>query len=285
MNAIIIGAPIILTLDMTDGHPLFVFDHIPKTAGTTFRRSYLIAAFSRDERWILSGGSSNADDIERFLRLPEERRRRIRIVAGHQAENLRERFPAARFLTVVRDPIERITSSYLHALFHEGSEGLWPDVREQQMDLRRFALKYEVPNMQSARLLGSGTFTEGEMRERLRSRYALVGCTEAFDQFVFMLHIREQFPLCFYNNRLVRRERETYTPSVSDLAFLRDLHAQDMTLHCVVRAEFQRQVDDLSAGSRARMATYLQGLERFRRESGGDPAQSVRLDPDADWTI
>jgi hypothetical protein len=264
-----------------DAHPLLVFDHIPKTAGTTFRRSYLIAAFPRDERWILSGGEKSAEDLDRFLRLPAERRRRIRIIAGHYADALRTRIPDARFVTLVRDPVDRAVSSYLHARFHPGGEALWPDVRRKQMSLRQFVQKYERPNAQSAQLLGEGSFDEAAIRERVGARYALVGCTEAFEQFVFLLHLLEGFPLCLYNNRLVRNERRTYTPPPEDVAFVREMNAQDRLTHQVIRHDFQRRLAEIPAAARETMHRYLDALRQFRAATAGDPAQSLRLDGSA----
>jgi hypothetical protein len=257
---------------------LLVFDHIPKTAGTTFRRSYLTAALPRDERWILSGGDQNAEDLQRFLQLSPQRRRRIRVVAGHYADALREQLPDARFITIVRDPVDRVVSSYLHALFHPGGDELWPDVRQHQMSLRDFANKYEVPNAQTMQLLGEGCVDEHAIRQRLNERYALVGYTEAFDQFVFLLHLMEGLPLCLYNNRLVRRERSRYQPSSDDVEFVRQVNAKDLLLHRVVRAEFQQRMAALPSVARTTAERYLKALDEFRTVTGGDERQSVRLD-------
>ena len=261
-----------------DPPALYVFDHIPKTAGTTFRRSYLRAAFPRDERWILSGGDKNAEDRERFLQLPAQARRRIRIVAGHYVDSLRAHVPDARFLTVVRDPVDRLVSSYRHALFHPGGETLWPDVREKQMGLREFVLKYERPNAQSIQLVGEGDFDEHALAQRLGTRYALIGYTEAFDEFVFLLHALEGFPLCLYNNRLVGEERSGHAPSGADLTFVREMNARDLLLHRVVKARFQQQVQALPPVTRATMARYVEALGQFRAATAGDPTQSLRLD-------
>ena len=198
-------------------HGLLVFDHIPKTAGTTFRRSYLTAALPAAERWILGGGETNARDRERFLSLPSAQRDRIRVVAGHEAGSMRPELPGARFITVVRDPIQRAISSYLHARFHEGGEKLWPDVREQLLSLAQFAQRYIPPNYQSRVVLGDDYegLDADRIRQRLSERYALVGYTEAFDEFVYLLHEIEGLPLCPYANRLVRPERESYVPATA----------------------------------------------------------------------
>src|SRR5688572_7297462 len=207
----------------TRRHRLVVFDHIPKTAGTTFRRSYLTCALRADERWILAGGEANQQDRERFLATPPAERARVRVVAGHHVESLRPHLPGARFVTVVRDPVQRAISSYLHVMFHAGAETSRAALRVEQPTLAQFAQRYETPNVQSRVLLGEDhdDLPPDEIRTRLDSRYALIGYTEAFDEFVFLLHLSEGLPLCLYNNRLVRAERERFVPSPEDLEVLR----------------------------------------------------------------
>jgi hypothetical protein len=248
---------------------LLVFDHIPKTAGTTFRRSYLTAALPASERWILGGGETNARDRERFLSLPSAQRDRIRVVAGHDAESMRPQLPGARFITVVRDPVQRAISSYLHARFHEGGEKLWPDVREQGMSLEQFAQQYISSNYQSRIVLGDDyeRLDPDRIRHRLRDRYSLVGYTEAFDEFVYLLHEIEGLPLANYGNRLVRAERESYVPSATDLESVQRSHAIDALLHQIVKEDFQSRIDALSADSRDRLQQFLSSLRAFRAES------------------
>jgi hypothetical protein len=253
-------------------HPLLIFHHIPKTAGSTFRRSYLTQVLAPEERWILSGGEMNARDRERFLALPAAERARIRIVAGHDAEALRPDLPDARFITVIRDPIERTISSYLHARFREGGEALWPDVRARGLSLAQFSSRYIPRNPQSRVLLGQdyGLLDASQMRDRLRSRYALVGYTEAFNEFVFLLHHTEGLPLSLYANRLVSREREAYVPSAADLDLVRRRNTVDLILHRVVEEEFQARVDALSDDDRAAMCRFLESLRALADSAHAD---------------
>lgn len=248
---------------------MLVFDHIPKTAGTTFRRSYLTAALPSSERWILGGGETNARDRERFLALPARQRDRIRVVAGHGADSMRGELPGARFITVVRDPVERVISSYLHARFHEGGETLWPDVREQGASLAQFDQRYIPSNYQSRILLGDDyeSLAADQIRRRLAERYALVGYTEAFDEFVFLLHETEGLPLATYGNRLVRAERESYLPPAADVDAVRQAHAIDALLHQIVKDEFQSRIDALPADSHERLQQFLASLRAHRAES------------------
>ncbi len=182
---------------------------------------------------------------------------------------MRPELPGARFITVVRDPIQRAISSYLHARFHEGGEKLWPDVREQLLSLAQFAQRYIPPNYQSRVVLGDDyeRLDADRIRQRLSERYALVGYTEAFDEFVYLLHEIEGLPLCPYANRLVRPERESYVPPVSDLDAVGQSHTVDALLHQIVKQEFQSRIDALSADSRDRLQQFLASLRAFRAES------------------
>jgi hypothetical protein len=170
---------------------------------------------------------------------------------------------------VVRDPIQRAISSYLHARFQEGGEKLWPDVREQGLSLAQFAERYIPSNYQSRVVLGDDyeRLDADQIRRRLSERYALVGYTEAFDEFVYLLHEIERLPLCPYANRLVRPERESYVPPASDLDAVEQSHIVDALLHKIVKAEFQSRIDALSADSRDRLQQFLASLRAFRAES------------------
>lgn len=263
-------------------HRLLVFEHIPKTGGTTFRRSYLKAALPSHERWILSGGEDNERDRQRFLAFASEHRSRlgIRVVAGHMAESLRPHLPGARYISVVRDPVDRAISSYLHAMFHPGEEPVSATVRAAQPTLSEYVEQYQAPSEQSQILLGTdyASYDDQQIRKHLNERYTIVGYTEALEDFLFYLHVTEQLPLCLFNNRLVRAERATYVPDPADLAFVRRHHADDVRLHAIVKEEFDRRVSALPGAVVEQMRRYREALAAFHVESGGDVNRFVRLD-------
>jgi hypothetical protein len=259
-----------------------VFDHIPKTAGSTFNRSYLRAALPPEELWLFAPREKNEGNRRQLLGLPAPRLQRIRVVAGHQTGELRADLPGARFVSVVRDPVARAISSYLHALYEPGGQKLWEDVRQEQPTLDEYARRLPA-NLQSRTLLGDDfeALDDEEMRRRLRERYALVGHTEAFDEFVFLVHRMEGLPLCLYNNRLVRQERRGFVPPAADVEMLRAREAADLRLHALVQEEFRARVAALPAEAREGLSRYLDALRAYRADTGGDVAQAVRLD--ADW--
>lgn len=261
---------------------MLVFAHVPKTGGTTFRRSYLTAALPREERWILSGAGENEADRRRFLAMPESKRRRYRIVAGHHAGTLRPYLPQARFLTVVREPVARTISEYLHAMHHPGAAAIWATARREGLALGAYVERYDRQNVQSRMLLGDScdTLDDHALGRYLDDHYALVGYTEAFDEFVFLLHLTEGLPLCFYRNRLVRPERATFTPSPEDLELVTRATAVDARLYRVARKRFDARLAALAPETRRKLERWKAALHEFRQRTDLD-VEAERL-PD-DW--
>ena len=92
-----------------------IFLHIPKTAGTTLNRiiewQYSpLAIFTMDPYRIRA-------TAERLKRLPEGRRRRLRVVRGHLFYGIHEFLPqGATYITMLHEPLARTLSAYYFIL-------------------------------------------------------------------------------------------------------------------------------------------------------------------------
>ena len=205
---------------------MYVFDHIFKTGGTTFNFSYLPAAFEPDQVLVLRGfQEANLEDLQSAKALSTDQTARLKLISGHNAGKLRSRYPDARFLTLVRDPVARAISSYLHDKYHEDAwEPSGRRIQEQGISLAEYveARRQMQHDYQSTVLLGyrptrslRSRFRIGSRRHApknhaamiatIGSRFHLVGYTEAVELFLFYLHVTEGFPLVLFNNRLVRQ--------------------------------------------------------------------------------
>ena len=110
-----------------------IFLHVPKSAGTTLNRLIeweypLFEMYSVDpvlSRW------SRAN----LWQLPQRRLKNLRVFKGHMPFGLHEILPqAATYVTVIRDPVERVISAYhfmsnyvLHSIIGSSGEkvGRW----------------------------------------------------------------------------------------------------------------------------------------------------------------
>ena len=265
---------------------MYVFDHIYKTAGTTFNLAYLGGAFEADKVFVLRGmRDENLEDLEKLRTLSADQLRPLRVIAGHNTGQIRAALPReAKFLTLVRDPAERAVSGYLHALLHDDAfEIIGRELKEKSIGLSEFierdlfAQRYEefvsLHDGQARVLLGAeslsrASHTDEEITAAIRSRYHLVGYTEAFEMFLFLLHVTEDFPLVLFSNRLVRPVHTSWPVTDADLATIERYSRLDRQVYDCVRKEFDRKVSELWTSSLARKyEEYLAALNEFQEEA------------------
>jgi len=268
----------------------YIFDHIYKTGGTTFALSYLVGAVKlgllpRSEVFVVRGHlNQNRTDLDYLMSLPNDDRSRLRIICGHNAGVLRSAFSGARFITLVRNPVDRVISGYLHARYHGDAGSLiGREIEEERVSLgdfvkrdlfaARYAQFVSVKDAQAKVLLGPERplFDDGTLQKSIQSRFHLVGCTESLELFLYLLHLKDGFPLILFNNRLVRKERDCYMPRPECLQVVREYNRFDQLVYECVRREFDRQVSETWTSEHiASFNEYLTTLRKFRHETGGD---------------
>jgi hypothetical protein len=175
---------------------IYIFLHIPKSAGTTFRY-HIENNFAADE--IL--GLYNADEhrmkrddvFAKVSALTPQQRRRLRVIYGHEVHygihELLER--PARYVTFLRDPIDKTISFYNYRM----QQG----IRKQQVDASRLPSFEEwlrsSPGMHDGMLgdLVKYGFAEGNdvsqpALRALMDKFYYVGTTENFDEDALFLY-------------------------------------------------------------------------------------------------
>lgn len=97
-------------------HPPYVplvFLHIPKAAGSTLQA--VLRRVYRARPTVYFNG--RPDEVEIFASLPEAQRHAVDIVAGHVHYGVhRHMREGARYLTMLRDPVDRVVSHYHYVL-------------------------------------------------------------------------------------------------------------------------------------------------------------------------
>lgn len=253
---------------------MLVFEHIPKTAGTTFIEC-LEAAFPAEERFIVSNEPGEYErDFERLMRMPKSERRKLRVVAGHFLEMFRLVEPEARYISIVRDPIQRVISEYRHFLDDPNTN---PWARKQfgdHISLQDYAYHASEPN-RLAKILLSANYeglTDAEIKKRLHERFHVIGLTEDFISFVMYLHLTEDMPLCLFNDKNVRRHHHTVELKKADIEAIQQRNSLDIRLYEIIR-------DDFSARYGRLMTPEIQALAERYRERLNVYRERTRLYP------
>ena len=139
--------------------------HIPKTAGASFRR---ILAQLFEEDFILKYWQMTDARGRVIAAIPPN----VRCVHGHfPPDELLEEFPRAELITWVRDPIERVISSYHHRLREpDWTHPVTRELHERKLSLVQFAA-LELMRNEMSRYFGS----------RRPEDFSFIGITEDFE--------------------------------------------------------------------------------------------------------
>jgi hypothetical protein len=180
--------------------PLLIFVHIPKTAGTTLTailRTNEPGPGTRHGGNVFKGGGGIKRGVKfvRLLRNDSGELDRARVLTGHFPLGMREYLPShlpeereLRFLTFLREPIDRTLSHYYAISESGGGYGLPPLPAEATLE-DALAGGYLHDNLQTRMLSGlPEPFGEvndemlAQAKHNLRDGLAFFGLTERFDE-------------------------------------------------------------------------------------------------------
>lgn len=174
--------------------PLTVFVHIPRTAGTTFA-AVLRDNFPNGVRSLGNAFRSSGGFDSRLLRRLDDAAvltRNAQVLVGHVHFGIRDRLPSdARYITFLRNPVERTLSHY-YSLVRLSRRKALPGDGSLNATLSAGDVIYD--NLQTRMLCGEpepfgkvGDRMLEQAKENLRSRFAAFGVVESFDESVVLL--------------------------------------------------------------------------------------------------
>jgi hypothetical protein len=281
--------------DTVSDEALLVLLHIPKTAGMTLatilQRRYgdgFVGGVGGDRRE--PPGKQAPNVFSRFEHVDARLRSiaakpGVRALAGHITFGLQDRLPAdARYLTVLRDPVERTLSQYYFIVEppakRKGRTGagfvppwLPPPTPALTLDEALTERGYIPGNLQTRMLCGLVSPYDPlpadaleRAKQNLRERFAFVGTTERFEEFLALLNLRLGWPTVAYrrSNANPGRPRRGDLPA-DVLGIVEERNALDRELHAYAGEllaealdeagpELEREVEVLRLADRASAA-------------------------------
>jgi hypothetical protein len=292
------------------GAPFLVFLHIPKTGGKT------VAAILHHLYGPAFRGGVGADDttpahrqMPNVFSRPEHVDERVRelaanpsvqAVAAHITFGLRDLLPAAaRWLTVLRDPIERTLSQYYFLLppvddgraTGQGFVPPWLPVPSSKLTLEEClsARGYIPDNLQTRMLCGLVSPYDPlppnaleRAKRNLRDRFAFVGTTERLQEFLALLNVAFGWPTVAY-----KRSKSPVNPQGKDLPadvlrLIEERNALDRELYLCANALLEQALTDAGPELQVETAVFYRAakLRKARqRGEGADPLTIVRSLP------
>lgn len=183
---------------------MIVFDHIPKTAGTTFkfilRNSFGI--FHCD-----AGIVKKKTFTQKDLRLARRIFFQIRSISGHNLVNPPQNLEGRDhfYVTILREPVKRYLSHYQDMVMRGSYD----------YSLHDWMGMDEHTNLQVKQIAGSEDVDRA--REILREQFSFVGLTERFDESMRLLKVMAPYPLNLdYKRKVVAKSNHIKNAILED---------------------------------------------------------------------
>ena len=170
----------------------YIFVHVPKTAGSTLDQ--VLNREANGRVYWLSGGAREA--MARLARMPSQDALRYVLYAGHLPWGLHKVIPApCQYLTMLRNPVDRLVSHYFHVLDEPGHHS-YEQIVTGQMSLLDFVtsdISIELDNLQTRFVAGLEASDSTPINccsqsllhralENIEQTFAAVGVQELFDE-------------------------------------------------------------------------------------------------------
>ena len=238
---------------------VIIFTHIPKASGTTLNKFF--ASIFRPEEIFLTYANPAATPEEYGPQLAALSRKEpcpLRIVAGHAPYGLHTLLvQPARYLTILRDPVERLLSDYFY-IKRERRHRFHAAVNAG--DMKIVDLAERLANLQTRYLGGRLDMAPGEAelrraQENVSAHYAVAGLTERFEETLGLFQLQFDWPTRGYSRENVtslRPKAETLAPD--EVRAIRRHHELDGELYEFAKRRFATQVEEAGEALTQRVA-------------------------------
>lgn len=234
------------------GNRTIIFMHLPKTGGGTFSR-VIKSQYPRNHIYLYSKTHRTA--MVAFDALPDEEKRRYRVIHGHMDFGLHERLPQpTTYITILREPISRMISFYdfVRQRKAHGKHELLKDATFADIVNRRAVSDNQltrrlagIPGEQDTHVPVDDAVLQ-QAKDNLERHFSIVGLTSRFDESLILAkrELGWRLPLYYRTNTAIKK---TDRNTLDDAAMqqVRDYFAYDIALYDWAAARFDAHITTL----------------------------------------
>jgi len=261
-----------------------IFVHVPKTAGTTFR-AIIESTFPKKQICRIYHGSVNFMGMDEFATLADENKRKFRIFCGHFAFGLHRKIPQpCKYITVMRDSIERTISLYhhhtqgKHARADKNVEAIHARIKDGHFSLSEFVssgISFRNTDNGQTRLLSGESPAFGRCnstmldtaKKNLREHFVVTGLTERFDESVVLMQKALGWPTPYYLSQNIATDRVKYEDlPQSTLDTIRRSNELDTELYGYAEKLLEEQIACYGAGFERELEQFRTGNSLYQKK-------------------
>jgi hypothetical protein len=227
-----------------------IFLHLPKCGGTTFH-SILERMYLKEEIFDIKVIDDLRLNKEDFISLPPKEKDKLKLLKGHMEFGLHKYFSEdSKYITFLRDPIERIISYYFFVKRHPNHRLYKLNLLNDEMSFYDFVTKIKEGDIHNGQIrLISGINDKNEFMlekalENIDKHFSFVGTLEKFDESLIILQRMYNWSTPYYeiSNKTEGR------PKISDIdnktiEAIKALNAEDIYLHKKISEELEIRLE------------------------------------------
>ncbi|MDJ0569299.1 MAG: sulfotransferase family 2 domain-containing protein [Pleurocapsa sp. MO_192.B19] len=254
--------------------PVIIFQHIPKTAGTTLR--YIIQyQFPPNAICELYGSSGpHAQRIDKLKNLPESQRKKIKIINTHLGFGLHHFLQQPyTYITFLREPVSRAISMYYYYQKTKNPRFLNLSLKEfiqtyggvqngMTKNLAGIVLQSQLSNNNKSQELCCTRKSLEIAQRNIQEHFKFIGISERFDESLLLLRkfLGWKIPL-FDKSNISKKPKDI---AQDTLKLIENLNELDLELYEYAKAIFEEMIE--RQGS-----SFNQELEEFQQANESIP--------------
>lgn len=237
-----------------------IYIHIPKAAGTTL--SQVVARqYNPQEIFYINIELSPSEkrSIHAFRALPDRVKANFHYIWGHIPFGLHMWLAqSATYITMLRNPLDRVVSYYYHALHHPRHH-LHPEVVQKNMSLEDFVhrtVDINENNLQTRWVSGYANFDSlmpphevlpanalDLAKENLKNFFPVCGLTERFDESLLLMQKVLGWNNPFYRKKNVGKKPAGTKLPASTVKLIEKYEEKDIALYNFARSRLVAMLD------------------------------------------